>query len=81
MQRQKYAHEQPTQVNALPQSSSIIVQNSNQELVSVLSQAMQQAQKEGKSQIELVITNGSTGEKRVVTLPPGGKVTTSMSPP
>lgn len=81
MQRQKYAHEQPPQVNTLPQSSSIIVQNSNQELVSVLSQAMQQAQKEGKSQIELVITNGSTGEKRVVTLPPGGKVTTSMSPP
>ncbi|KKZ18113.1 hypothetical protein AAY84_12230 [Serratia marcescens] len=81
MQRQKYAHEQPPQVNALPQSSSIIVQNSNQELVSVLSQAMQQAQREGKSQVELVITNGSTGEKRVVTLPPGGKVTTSMSPP
>lgn len=59
----------------------IITQDKNQALASALTQAIVQAQKEGKSQVELVITNGSTGEKRIVTLPPGGKVTTSMNAP
>uniref|UniRef100_A0A9X8YNL8 Uncharacterized protein n=1 Tax=Serratia marcescens TaxID=615 RepID=A0A9X8YNL8_SERMA len=65
----------------LPSPPSIITQDKNQALASALTQAIMQAQKEGKSQVELVITNGSTGEKRVVTLPPGGKVTTSMNAP
>lgn len=65
----------------LPSQPSIIAQDKNQALASALTQAIMQAQKEGKSQVELVITNGSTGEKRVVTLPPGGKVTTSMNAP
>ncbi|MGP0906911.1 hypothetical protein [Serratia sp. CY76391] len=65
----------------LPGQPSIITQEKNQELVSALTKAIMQAQKEGGSQVELVITNGNTGEKRVVTLPPGGKVTTSMNAP
>ncbi|WP_337049771.1 hypothetical protein [Serratia fonticola] len=81
MQRQTYAPTSSQQGNVFEQPQGIVDQSNNQALVAALSQAMLQAQREGKSQIELVITNGSTGEKHVVTLPPGGKVTTSMSSP
>lgn len=59
-------------------SSSIVTQPGHQVLVAALTQAMLQAQKGGKNQIEVILTNDQTGERRVVSLPPGGKVTTSM---
>ncbi|ULH12272.1 hypothetical protein MF265_05700 [Serratia marcescens] len=45
------------------------------ELVSALKEAMQGSDKK----IEITIVDGKTGERRIVSAPPGGKVTTSMS--
>lgn len=47
------------------------------ELVSALKEAM----KDGDKKIEITIVDGKTGERRVVSAPSGGKVTTSMNYP
>lgn len=75
---QERQHINAPQTQEAQPSSSIVTQPGHQVLVTALTQAILQAQKDGKNQIEVILTNDQTGERRVVSLPPGGKVTTSM---